>query len=119
VDSINTQFFASYNTTAGKISYSDFSGIIRITQLLKAFSIGGEYQLNLSYKESKNKFFFGARGFLNFTTFDLENYSVLNTYVISDLIEFRSIDLVYELELFTKFLFQNLNCVSIWAMIMC
>jgi hypothetical protein len=93
VDSINTQFFASYNTTAGKISYSDFSGIIRITQLLKAFSIGGEYQINLSNKESKNKFFFGARGFLNFTTFDLENYSVLNTYVISDLIEFRSIDL--------------------------
>jgi hypothetical protein len=93
IESLNTQFFGSYTTTGGKISYSDFSGIIRITQLLKSFTLGGEYQYELTDEKDRSRFYIGSRVFFNFTKFDLENYSRVNNNVTTDLIEFRSIDI--------------------------
>lgn len=90
---INTQFFVSYNSTGGKISYSDFSGVIRITQLLEAYTLGGEYQFNLSKKSRKEMFYFGARGFVNYSKLDLENYSKIYDAQSSESIDFHSIDL--------------------------
>lgn len=92
VEDINAQFFASYNSTGGKISYSDFSGLIRVTQLLKAYTLGGEYQIKLSNDNSKNVFYFGARGFVNFTQLDLESYSKISDIVTNETIDFNSID---------------------------
>ena len=92
VEDINAQFFASYNSTGGKISYSDFSGLIRVTQLLKAYTLGGEYQIKLSNDNSKKVFYFGARGFVNFTQLDLESYSKISDIVTNETIDFNSID---------------------------
>ena len=92
IEDINTQFFASYNSTGGKISYSDFSGLIRVTQLLKAYTLGGEYQIKLSKDNSKEVFYFGARGFVNFTQLDLEGYSKISDIVTNESIDFNSID---------------------------
>ena len=48
----STAFFLSYNSTGGKLSYSDYSGVIRIEQPLKGYTAGGNYQFFL-----ENRFF--------------------------------------------------------------
>ncbi len=100
VEDIDTQFFISYNSTGGKISYSDFSGIIRLTQLLKAYTLGGEYQFKLSNDNSKEIFYFGARGFVNYSNLDLESYSNISDNVSRESIGFNSIDIGVGLRLF-------------------
>lgn len=100
VEDIDTQFFASYNSTGGKSSYSDYSGVIRLTQLLKAYTIGGEYQFKLSKDNSKEMFYFGARGFINYSNLDLESYSRISDSVSTESIGFNSIDIGVGIRLF-------------------
>lgn len=103
VEEINTLYFLSYNSTGGKISYSDYSGVIRVTQLLQAYTFGGEYQFRVSEEDSRNTFFLGARGFMNVTSFDVESYSMIYDNVTTESIEFDSFDfglgarLIYEI----------------------
>lgn len=92
IENISTQIFASYNSTGGKISYSDFSGLIRLTQLLKAYTLGGEYQFKLSQNNSKDMFYLGARGFANYTQLDLDSYSRISESVSNESLKFNSID---------------------------
>lgn len=93
IDKLNTQFFASYNSTGGKSSYSDYSGSIRLTQLVTVYSLGGEYQINLSNNPNKKSVFFGIRGFLNYTQLDVSSYSKISNTVSNESIDFNSIDL--------------------------
>ncbi|WMI64458.1 hypothetical protein RBH94_10335 [Aestuariibaculum sp. YM273] len=93
VEEINTQFFASYNSTGGKSSYSDYSGTVRLTQLLKAYTVGAEYQFKLSKENSKTMFYFGTRGFFNYSHLDLESYSKISDNVSRESIDFNSIDI--------------------------
>lgn len=103
VENIDTQFFASYNSTGGKISYSDFSGIIRITQLLQAYTLGGEYQIKLTQENKREMFYLGTRGFINYNKLDLKTYSKIADNTSNESIEFNSVDfglgirLLYEL----------------------
>lgn len=99
VERINTQFFASYNSTGGKISYSDFSGIIRLTQLLKAYTLGAEYQFKLSQNSSKQELYLGGRGFINLSQLDLESYSRISNSVSSESLGFNSLDLGFGVRL--------------------
>lgn len=91
-EDIDTQFFLSYNSTGGKISYSDYSGVIRVTQLLQALTVGGEYQFRLSEENSRNEIFLGARAFVNFTTLELESYSEIYDSRSTEAIDFTSAD---------------------------
>ena len=93
VEDINTQFFVSYNSTGGKLSYSDYSGIIRLTQLLKGYTVGGEYQFKLSNDGSKEMFYFGTRASINYSELDLESYSKISDNVSRESIDFKSIDI--------------------------
>jgi len=93
IEDLNTQLFASYNSTGGKISYSDYSGLIRLTQLLKVYTLGGEYQIKLSENSSKNVFYFGGRAFVNYTQLDLESYSKISNTTSTESIDFNSIDI--------------------------
>lgn len=103
VEDLDTQFFFSYNSTGGKLSYSDYSGIIRITQLLKAYTVGGEYQFPLTKKESKDQFYLGGRGMINYSALDLKSYSKIEESESSESIDFNSVELgvgirfIYEL----------------------
>lgn len=92
-EELNTLFFASYNSTGGKLSYSDYSGIIRLKQLLKAYTIGGEYQLKLSKDGKKDTFYLGGRGLINFSKLNLDSFSKIYDTVSEDSIDFNSIDL--------------------------
>lgn len=101
VEEINTQFFVAYNSTGGKISYSDYSGVVRATQLLKGYTLGGEYQFKLTKDTtSKGMFYFGARGFVNYSTLDLESYSRVADYVSTESLGFNSIDIGLGIRLF-------------------
>jgi hypothetical protein len=87
----NVAVFASYNTTGGKLSYSDFSGLIRITENLKAYSLGAEYLVPFS--KTNDNFTFALRGFGMFSTMTLENYTKIAEDITNENIEFQSVNL--------------------------
>ena len=91
LNQINTSLFFSYNSTGGKISYSDYSGVIRITQPLNAYTFGGEYQIKLS--KTKNNFSLGLRGFSMLSNLRLENYTQISDNITNENIKFQSINL--------------------------
>src|SRR5690606_2812015 len=98
--------FFSYNTTGGKISYSDYSGVIRVTQPLEGYTIGGNYQIKL-LKTSKNNndLFIGFKGLCTYSTFSIESYSQVLDDINEDSFDLYSIDygigvnLIYEYKL--------------------
>jgi hypothetical protein len=92
VDTIKTQFFIAYNTTGGKMSYSDFSGSIRLTQLLKGYTFGGEYHLEIAKGNKDDVFYFGARGLVTLSSLSIESSSSINNVTTNDFIDFRAVD---------------------------
>ncbi len=80
--------FASYNSTGGKLSYSDYSGVVRITEELKGYTLGAEYLVPFS--ETDNKFTLGLRGFGMFTTMKLESYSQIGDNITQEEVDFQS-----------------------------
>lgn len=74
---IDSQFAAyfSYNTTGGKISYADYSGIIQLTQPVKQYVLGGMYTFPMS--ENNENFRFGFKAFVSYSTLELKSYSKL------------------------------------------
>lgn len=99
---INTSIFGSYTTTGGKISYSDFSGTIRLTQPLKGYTAGGIYEIKLLKAPDKNHLSLGFRGFLTFSTLDIVSFNDLNGNQSTEIIGTSSFDfgggasLIYE-----------------------
>lgn len=91
-EDIEIQYFLSYNSTGGKVSYSDYSGVIRVTQLLQGYTGGAEYQINLSNDESKTDFSIGGRGFVTYTTLGIKTYSKIYDYPESDALDLNSFD---------------------------
>jgi hypothetical protein len=87
----NVTIFVSYNTTGGKLSYSDFSGVVRITEILKAYTLGGEYLIHFS--KTNNNFTLGLRGFGMFSTMELKNYTKILEDITKENIDFQSINL--------------------------
>ncbi|MFI1772615.1 hypothetical protein [Thalassobellus citreus] len=100
LSNINTSLFFSYNSTGGKISYSDYSGVIRITQPLNAYAFGGEYQIKLS--NSKKGFSIAIRGFSMLSNLKIENYTQILEDITNENIKFQSMNfgiggrLIYE-----------------------
>jgi len=92
VENINTQFFVNYNATGGKISYSDFSGTLRVTELLKGYSLGGEYQVELSNNNDQGSFLIGFRGFVTFSKLELNSYSKIQGSTSEETIYFAGRD---------------------------
>ena len=88
---INLSLFLSHNSTGGKISYSDFSGVIRIIESLKAYTWGAEYQIKLSKKT--NGFKLGVRGFSMISNFDLKNHTQILDNITNENIKFQSLNL--------------------------
>ncbi|MFL1010764.1 hypothetical protein [Flavisericum labens] len=89
LNQINTSLFFSYNSTGGKISYSDYSGVIRITQPLNAYVFGGEYQINLS--KTNNNLSLGLKGFSVLSNLKLENYTQISDNITNESIKFQSV----------------------------
>ncbi|WP_157831432.1 hypothetical protein [Confluentibacter flavum] len=100
VGKINTSLFFSYNSTGGKISYSDYSGVIRITQPLDAYTFGGEYQINFS--KNKEGFSLGLRAFSMLSNLTVENYTQILNNITDEKVKLQSINfglggrLIYE-----------------------
>lgn len=100
--SINTSLFFSYNSTGGKISYSDYSGVIRITEPLNVYTFGGEYQIKLSKSKTNSPFSLGLRGLTMLSNFEIENYTQISENITNENIKFQSINvgvggrLIYE-----------------------
>ena len=88
VDS-NSALFLSYNSTGGKISYSDYSGIVKIEESLSAITFGAIYFLNLSEKKD---FRIGFRGFSMFSKFNLNSFSEISNNIQQDNFDFQSTD---------------------------
>ncbi len=91
INAISSSLFFNYNTTGGKISYSDFSGTIRTTQLLKGYTVGGSYLLKI-IKDSE-KLHLGLKAFSTFSSLEVSNYGQLLDTVNEATIDFRSIDI--------------------------
>lgn len=83
--------FVSHNKTGGKLSYSDFSGLIKITQNLNAYTLGGEYLIPFS--KTNDNFRLGLRGFGMFSTMELESYTEILENVTKENIDFQSVNL--------------------------
>jgi len=93
---INTAIFASYSTTGGKLSYSDYSGVIKVEQSLNGISFGGIYYLNLS---SDKYFRVGFKGLTMLSSLDLDSYSQIGNNLNKEQLEFKSIDFGVGLQL--------------------
>mgnify|MGYP003634985671 CR=1 FL=1 len=85
----NTAIFLSYNATGGKLSYSDYSGVVRIEESLNAISFGGIYYINLS---KKNNFKVGFKGFSMFSSLNIDSYSQVGDNIEQENIDFSAID---------------------------
>ena len=99
MEDLGIQYFLSYNSTGGKVSYSDYSGVIRVTQLLQGYTLGAEYQKRLSKEESKTDFYLGGRAFVNYTTLGLKTYSEIYEYPESDSLDLESFDFGFGIRL--------------------
>jgi hypothetical protein len=89
VDS-NVAIFLGYNATGGKLSYSDYSGVVRLEESLNAITFGGIYYVNLN-PENKD-FRIGFRGFSMLSNLNLGSYSKISGNIQEDNIDFQSID---------------------------
>lgn len=87
ITQIKTSFFLSYNSTGGKMSYADYSGVIRLEQPLSAITFGGMYNLNIG-----NNFRAGFRAFTTFSNLKLKSYSRLDTFENTELIKLNATD---------------------------
>ncbi|MFS4454518.1 hypothetical protein [Maribacter sp. 2304DJ31-5] len=87
----NVLVFGSYNTTGGKLSYSDFSGVVRITESLKGYTLGAEYLV--PFNKTDSNFTLGLRGFGMYSTMSLENFTEILDDVTEENIDFQSINL--------------------------
>jgi hypothetical protein len=86
----NIAFFLGYNSTGGKLSYSDFSGVIRIEEPLKAITFGGIYYLNIS---DKKDFRIGFKGFTMLSNFTIDSYSKIGESITKEVVDFQSFDI--------------------------
>ena len=86
----NTSFFISYNATGGKLSYTDFSGVIRLEQQLRGVTFGGVYLLNL---DEEAHFKLGFRGLITFSSLNIDSYFELQNNIDQDELSFSSTDL--------------------------
>lgn len=93
ISSINTSIFGSYTNTGGKISYSDFSGIIRLTQPLTGYTLGGIYELELLEAKNSGELILGAKGFATYSTLDIVSFNEINGSGGTETISTSSIDL--------------------------
>lgn len=92
INAINTSIFGSYTSTGGKISYSDFSGVIRLTQPVKGYTIGGIYHLNILKNDPDNSFTLSLKGFATYSTLDIQSFNETLGAVTQDEIGVHSID---------------------------
>ncbi|MEO9571223.1 MAG: hypothetical protein ABJH82_13475 [Polaribacter sp.] len=95
VDS-STALFLSYNSTGGKLSYSDYSGNIKIEESLNAITFGAIYFLNLT---DKKDFRIGFRGFSMFSQLNLNSFSEISNNIQQDNFDFQSTDLGFGAQL--------------------
>lgn len=89
ITSIKTSFFISYNSTGGKISYSDYSGVIRLEQPLSSITLGGMYHLNLDKQEN---FKIGFKGFTMFSKLAIKSYNQIGTSATKNELSLSSVD---------------------------
>lgn len=99
---LNTSFFGAYNTTGGKISYSDFSGIIRLTQPLNGYTIGGIYHLDILEDTGEQSLKVGFKGSVTYSALNIQSYDEQGNIDSAEEIKLGSIDpgigvsLIYE-----------------------
>ncbi len=87
---INVAPFISYNSTGGKLSYSDFSGTLRVEQSLNALTIGGIYYFKIN---SIKNLGLGLKAFSMISNLNLSSYYKISDEITEENIEFKSIDI--------------------------
>jgi hypothetical protein len=90
IDNSDVAIFLGYNSTGGKLSFSDYSGVVRLEESLNAITFGGIYYVNLN-PEKKN-FRIGFKGFSMFSSLNLDSYSEIGNNIEEDNIDFQSFD---------------------------
>lgn len=93
INSINTSIFGSYTNTGGKISYSDFSSTIRLTQPLTGYTLGGIYEFALLGDKNTGELMLGAKGFASYSTLDIVSFNEINGSGETETISTSSFDL--------------------------
>lgn len=90
IEDIGVSIYAAYNSTGGKISYSDFSGVIRLTQPLNGYTLGGIYEIPINSIENLS---FGLKASVTYSTFGVHSYNELNGSSQEQKIDFHSFDI--------------------------
>jgi hypothetical protein len=93
----NVAFFLGYNSTGGKLSYSDYSGVVRLEESLNAITIGGIYYVNLN--PENNNFRVGFRGFSMISSLNIDSYSKIENSIQEESIDFKSFDVGFGAQL--------------------
>lgn len=91
LNSINTDLFFGFTNTGGKISYSDYSGTIRLTQPLNGYYLGGIYHIPLVEKD-KQHLSLGLKGVIIFSSLNIISYNELLNEITEQEINLNAID---------------------------
>lgn len=86
----NIGLFGSYNFTGGKISYSDYSGSVKIEEEVNAITFGGIYYIDI-FKNKRLKF--GVKAFGMYSTLKLDSYSKISNNINQESLGFKSFDI--------------------------
>ena len=93
IEDTNIAIFVSHTSTGGKASYSDSTGLIRITEAVSGLTIGGEYLLDINKKKTlKGDLNLGLRTFLTISNLKVQSTSGLNGNMESSELKFSSGD---------------------------
>ena len=99
IDPVNISIFGSFNSTGGKISYSDYSGTIRLTQPLNGYTFGGVYEI---YLGNQNNLSLGLKGFSTYSSLKIISFNEIANSTDRQELKLHSIDygigasLIYE-----------------------
>ena len=87
---LNLSIILQYDSTGGKLSYSDFSSNIRITELLNAYTLGVQYDYYLLKPINGSSLFIGLKGLVSYSTLEIESLTQILDINDADVFNFNS-----------------------------
>ena len=99
IESINSTIFAGFASTGGKMSYSDYSGTIRLTQPLNGYTLGAMHHI---YLDSRKNFSLALKMLTTYSTLKVVSYYAFEDEIYEDQIKLYAFDygvgteLIYE-----------------------
>ena len=82
--------FLGYNATGGKLSYSDYSGVVKLEESLNSITFGGIYYVNITQQNKNLRL--GFQAFSMISSLTIDSYSKIGNLLEESSLGFQSFD---------------------------